>query len=230
LKKINLLHIVSSRILENKIILKHRKIDHIVYSVLDLEQTMNDIESQLGIRPVFGGYHKTQGTKNALLDLDNGCYLEILSIDHDNKNIESPRWMGIDLISEPRITRWALKSDDIESDSQILKLYEHKMGSVYQGSRKTTTGETLAWKMILPLSSPDIELIPFMVDWSESAFHPTEKLQKGCFLKGIRFSCSAPDNPNQVFNELSISNTITINDTTEIAVTIEGPNGFITLK
>ncbi len=207
-----------------------RKIDHIVYAVLDLDQAMSDIESHLGIRPVFGGYHKTQGTKNALLDLDDGCYLEILAIDHDNINIKTSRWMGIDLILEPRITRWALKSDHIESDSEILKSHNKEMGTIYQGSRKTTTGETLAWKMILPLSSPDIELIPFMVDWSESAFHPTEKLQEGCSLKEISLAGSAADKSNQVFNELSISNNISNTINTTISITIEGPNGLIILK
>lgn len=210
--------------------MERRQIDHIVYSVLDLDKAMNEIENQLGIRPIFGGYHKTQGTKNALLDLDSGCYLEILAIDHDNIDIKSPRWMGIDYLCEPRITRWALKSDNIESDSEILKSHNDEMGTIYQGSRKTTTEETLAWKMILPLASPDIELVPFMVDWSDSTFHPTEKLQKGCSLKEISFAGSAADIQNPIFNELGISNIISNTDNTEISVTIEGPDGFIILK
>jgi hypothetical protein len=207
-----------------------RKIDHIVYSVLDLDQAMDHIESQLGVRPVFGGYHKTQGTKNALLNLGEGCYLEILAVDEHNAKIKSPRWMGIDLITKSRITRWALKSEDIDLDSKVLNAHNDKMGTIYQGSRKTTTGETLAWKMILPLSSPDIELIPFMVDWSESAFHPTEKLQEGCSLKEISLAGSAADKSNQVFNELSISNNISNTINTTISITIEGPNGLIILK
>ncbi len=207
-----------------------RKIDHIVYSVLDLDKAMDHIEKELGIRPVFGGYHKTQGTKNALLNLGDGCYLEILAIDNQNKDINTPRWMGIDLITEPRITRWAVKSESIDLDSKILKSFDKTMGEIYEGSRKTTSGETLAWKMILPLASPEIELMPFMVDWSSSAFHPTEKLENTCLIKDITFAGNIPDKNNLVFDELDISHNITRSANNKISVTIEGPNGLIILK
>lgn len=207
-----------------------RIIDHIVYSVVDLNKAMDELESKLGIRPVFGGYHKTQGTKNALLNLGDGCYLEVLAIDHDNTEIKSPRWMGVDLISGPSITRWAIKSENIELDSQILKRYNDSMGEISKGSRMTNTSETLAWKMILPLATPEIELIPFMVDWSDSAFHPTEKLEEGCTLKEISFAGNAPDKSNRVFDELGISNFISKSNKTEITITIESPKGSIILK
>lgn len=210
--------------------MKTRIIDHIVYSVLDLDKAMDSIEKKLGIRPVYGGYHKTQGTKNALLNLGEGCYLEILAIDEENKEINTPRWMGIDLITESRVTRWAIKSETITQDSETLKSYDSNMGEIYQGSRKTTSGDTLAWKMILPLPSPKIELMPFMVDWSGSAFHPTEKLEDTCSIKEISFEGSAPNKGNLVFDELGISNIITRSANNKISVTIEGPNGLIILK
>lgn len=207
-----------------------RKIDHLVYAVLDLEFEMDRIGRQLGIHPVFGGYHRTQGTKNALLNLGDGCYLEILAKDDSNTTISEPRWMGIDLIKKARITRWALKSNDIEKDSNILSSHYPNMGTTYQGSRLTTTGETLAWKMILPLSTPEIELIPFMVDWSQSSFHPTEKLQRGCSLKSITFASNDADKKKEYFDELGIQYRITKSTAVTITAIIEGPKGSILLK
>jgi len=99
----------------------NRKIDHIVFAVPNLEAAMNEFEELTGIRPAFGGYHTTQGTKNAVVNLGNDCYLEILAADNDNTQIAPPRWMGIDLIESPQITRWSLKSKDLQSDSAVLK-------------------------------------------------------------------------------------------------------------
>jgi len=190
---------------------------------------MDELESILGIRPAFGGYHKTQGTKNALLNLGSGCYLEVLAIDYDNTAIKASRWMGIEHITSPRITRWALKSNRIESDVEILKRYNDAMGTIFQGSRKTTNGDILAWEMTLPLANPKIELIPFVVDWSDSDYHPTEKLNHKCTLKDIRFSSSTADKTNLVFDELGISNSIYQGVKKEISITIESPNGLISL-
>ncbi|MEL6718114.1 MAG: VOC family protein, partial [Bacteroidota bacterium] len=76
-----------------------QQLDHIVYAVPNLEEAINWFEENAGIQPVFGGYHTTQGTKNALLKIGAQCYLELLAVDKENKEIVSPRWMGIDLIN-----------------------------------------------------------------------------------------------------------------------------------
>ena len=64
-----------------------RQIDHIVYTVPNLEKAMDWFTEISGIQPAFGGYHTTQGTKNAVVNLGNSCYLELLAADNENKNI-----------------------------------------------------------------------------------------------------------------------------------------------
>lgn len=208
----------------------NRTIDHLVYAVPNLEDAMESIGQQLGIHPVFGGHHETKGTKNALLNLGNGCYLEILSVDESNTSIDPPRWMGVDLIKSARMTRWALKSSTIQKDSETLRRYFPEMGSISKGTRKTSDGDTLSWQMILPLASPEVELIPFMVDWSQSSFHPTEKLEPGCMLTEISFHATLPNKQTKVFADLDISNSIIAHDKEQIVVTIEGPKGTLILE
>ena len=58
-------------------------IDHLVYACANLERGMDEIEAQLGTRPVRGGRHPKFGTHNALLGLGDGVYLEIASRDPD---------------------------------------------------------------------------------------------------------------------------------------------------
>jgi len=204
-----------------------RLIDHIVYSVPNLEQACDSLESSLGFKPVFGGYHKTQGTKNALLNLGQGCYLEILAIDESNESIKKARWMGIDLIHEPRITRWAIKSDNLTQDQQILQMYNANMGNISGGSRQTPNGNTLEWEMILPLATPKIELTPFMVNWLAHSVHPTKALDNECSLVSMEFSHQSPELIQDVFNMLDLNILISSSDKPKISIQLKTQSGEI---
>ena len=115
----------------------NRQIDHIVYCTTDLEAAVDYFETLFGIRPSIGGTHPSKGTKNALLNLGNQCYLEILAIDEKNVTFSGTRWMGIDLLQGPKITRWSLKSEDLKEDSGILKKYSSNLSYISEGSRMT---------------------------------------------------------------------------------------------
>lgn len=160
-----------------------RQIDHIVYAVPNLAEAINWFENISGVRPTIGGKHANQGTKNALVNLGDGCYLELITVDDENTHINAPRWMGVDLLDGPsKTSRWSLKSDELERDSQIIKAYNPEMGVIHQGQRKTTSGQLLSWQMTLPLAQPQVELVPFMTDWQYSDFHPTDKMEEQCQL------------------------------------------------
>jgi len=207
-----------------------RKIDHIVYCVPDLEKAIVHLHDALGVTPKVGGRHLLKGTKNALVNLGAQCYLEILAIDYGNKNISAPRWMGIDLITEPKITRWAIQSDNLINDQSILQEYHFKMGMLEEGQRKTTAGELLKWQMTLPLSDPEVELIPFMLSWSNSAHHPTDNMDLECSLQSISFySKDQNSDQKRCFQDLSIDYKIQSSEETKIRATIEGPKGILTI-
>lgn len=207
-----------------------RIIDHIVYCVPDLKNAMAALERQLGVAPVYGGRHQSQGTHNALLDLGLGCYLEILAVDLENKEMTDNRWMGIDLIIKPAVTRWALKSENLNDDQVHLNAYNDQLGIVSEGARLTSTGTQLVWSMILPQAEPRVELIPFMVDWSSSDTHPTEALTKGCRLTEINLS--GPTNPSLAKCLNSLLNQayqIPHAEEPSLSITIEGRYGKVTL-
>lgn len=159
-----------------------RECDHIVYCVPNLDEAVDYFEDLLGVRPTIGGSHLDHGTKNALINLGNKCYFEILAVDENNKEFAGDRWMGIDLIHKPKITRWSIKSDNLESDSNILGYHSSALGKIDGGSRITANGKLLSWNMVLPTSSPEVDLLPFMTDWSQSEMHPTDSLIDKCTL------------------------------------------------
>lgn len=205
-----------------------RYIDHLVYAVQDLDVASDELEEALGVRPVFGGYHKTIGTKNALINLGEECYLEILAIDKSNLSVAS-RWMGVDDITQSTMTRWALKSENLNQDQAILQSYNPAMGQTFEGSRLTPSGTQLKWNMILPLAQPIIELAPFMVNWASSSAHPTESLTDVCPLASITFSHPEPHHAQQMFDQLSIGSSIQKSEL-KIEAHIQGKNGLVILS
>jgi hypothetical protein len=163
-----------------------RKIDHVVYTVPNLESAVEDLAKKLGVRPVIGGRHDTQGTKNALIKLNDGAYLEILAADDENTTIPPPRWMGVDVLTGPKITRWALKSGDLAADAAILKSVDPALGEIKAGSRRRPDGSWLRWELIMPTATPEVDVLPFMVDWSSSDVHPHDVLpEMGCSISEL---------------------------------------------
>jgi len=209
--------------------MKKRNIDHIVYAVPDLEFAIDDLEKRTGVRPVLGGTHTSQGTKNALLNLGNTCYLEILSTDKNNVDIKPPRWMGIDLIDRPTISRWSLKSSDLQKDSTVLQKYHSDMGTIHAGQRKMTNGQLLTWEMMMPLSNPKVEVIPFMTDWQQSVSHPTDQLSDDCQICKIQFIHPEPKLINMVFYELDVNIKVAKGASAAILLEIQTPNGIVIL-
>jgi len=204
-----------------------RTIDHLVYSVLDLGKAISDFERLTGIRPTFGGYHTTRGTKNAIVNLGNACYLELLAIDEENKDIAAPRWMGVDFISKAQMTRFALKSDDLDSDSAILRKYNPQMGEINGGQRQMSNGKMLTWEMILPLAAPAVDIVPFMTDWRKSDVHPTDNMKEQCIFIGFKFIHPNPEKMMNLLSELGMNTKVERGEEIEIKAIIKSPKGII---
>lgn len=206
-----------------------RQIDHIVYTVPDLAAAMDWFEEISGIRPAFGGYHTTQGTKNAVVNLGNQRYLEILAADGENTAIQPPRWMGVDFLEKAQMTRWSLKSTNLPADSRILKSYDAEMGRIEGGQRKTTSGSLLTWEMIMPLVAPQLEIMPFMTDWQNSDVHPTDTMPEQCQLIGMKFTHPTPDLLVPTLTKLALDVDLVIGERISIKAIIQCPKGIITI-
>lgn len=188
---------------------------------------MNQFEQQSGVRPLFGGYHTTEGTKNAVVNLGNACYLEFLTVDEDNHQVQPPRWMGVDLIASPKITRWSLKSSDLKKDSEVLRNYNANMGVVKGSQRRMTNGKLLTWEMAMPLAEPEVEIIPFLTDWQRSDTHPSEQLPEQCRLLGIGATHPDPESLYPVLNYFYPELDITQAGQVSLSIDIQTPNGIV---
>ncbi|GGG28854.1 hypothetical protein GCM10011344_32090 [Dokdonia pacifica] len=208
----------------------NRSIDHIVYAVSDLDIASKEFEKKIGVAPVFGGHHTTEGTKNALINLQDGMYLELIAIDHNNKNLIQNRWMGVDVLTRNQVTRFALKSKDLIKDSRILKKYHPAMGTFKKGSRHTASAQVLQWELLMPLPTPEVELIPFVLDWSKSDTHPHDILPNmGCSLVNIQATHPTPEKILPFLKEIGYNLKIEEKQQISIKITLNTPNGIIHL-
>lgn len=207
----------------------NRHIDHLVYCVHNMEEAINHFTKNYGITPTIGGKHIHKGTRNAIINLGHESYLEILTTDPENKTITKNRWMGIDHLTEPKITRWVLKSQNLEDDILAIKKVKPDLGTLDFGHRVTPAGKTLKWSMSIPLSSPEVELIPFLIDWSESDQHPTLGMEQSCELVKIELGHPRPEELKSCFQELGIGQQIEKSESVRFKATFKGPNGEFSL-
>src|SRR5215471_10466649 len=117
-----------------------RFLDHLVYAVPDLDRGIDDLEAQLGVRAVAGGRHLGEGTRNALIGLGPDSYLEILGPDPSQEAPDRPLWLGLEGLSAPRLTGWAIKASRLEEVRDRVRASGVRLGPVVAGNRKRPDG------------------------------------------------------------------------------------------
>ena len=147
------------------------RLDHISYActTAELPDVVQRIGSDLGATFVDGGRHPSFGTRNFILPLANGCYVEVVSaLDHPAADkapfgrAVAPRaqdgggWMS-----------WVVAVNDIAP-------VEARLGrEARQGHRIRPDGVELCWRQIGVLDVMADPQLPFFVEWtSDSAQHP----------------------------------------------------------
>lgn len=204
------------------------RLDHIVYCTNDFQQSIDDFEDWTGVRPTIGGKHLNQGTKNALVRIGERAYFEILAIDQENTSIKPPRWMGIDLIDKPKITRWAINSNNIRTDADLLNNYKSDISEIIEGKRQTPSGDWLQWKMTKPAASPEVEVMPFLLDWSDSEYHPCDRMGQKISVLNLTLYHDHPNSVQDHIIQLNIDPPIQSKQP-RIRINLKTPKGIIAI-
>jgi hypothetical protein len=160
-------------------------LDHLVYATPDLDLSVAELEERLGVRAAPGGQHPGRGTRNALIALSEGSYLEIVGPDPDQPAPALPRWFGIDTLNRPRLVTWALKADNLKQRVEEAARGGVRLGPVVAGSRTRSDGVTLAWECTDPAAVVGGGLVPFFINWGDSP-HPAASAPAGPTLVSLR--------------------------------------------
>lgn len=159
------------------------ELDHLVVAATSLQQGVDHVERQLGVKLSPGGQHQFMGTHNALLRLGDACYLEVIAIDPSLPAPPRPRWFGLDnaalqsnLAKTPRLIHWVVRTHDIaaaQANSADI------VGPVVAASRGA-----LNWKITIPETGalPECGAFPTLIQWATERHVAGAMPERGCNL------------------------------------------------
>jgi Glyoxalase-like domain len=148
------------------------RLDHLSYAAgpEGLAACVQRLGAKLGAGFTDGGIHPSFGTRNFILPLADGCYLEVVeALDHPaaekapfgravrDRSAEGGGWLG-----------WVIRVSDVT-------VIEAKLGrSAAAGHRRRPDGFDLRWKQIGVKAVAADSSFPFFVHWlSDDAHHPS---------------------------------------------------------
>jgi hypothetical protein len=204
-------------------------IDHLVYAAPDLEAACAELDARLGVRPSPGGKHTGRGTHNALMDLGDGTYLEVIAPDPAQPPPPRPRPFGIDTLALARLVTWAAKASDIDERVSGAKAAGYDPGTVQAMSRARPDGVNLAWKLTLRDEPAGDGLVPFLIDWGETP-HPSLTAAKGCRLVTFRAEHPRPDSVTSLLDALGEELEVREGPHPRLIAEIASPRGRVELS
>lgn len=148
------------------------RLDHVVYAAEHdgLEETAERLGKSLDVQLVDGGVHPRFGTRNKILPLSAGHYLEVVEVlDHPAAD-KMPFGQAVRARSEAGggWLGWVVSVDN-------LAPVEHRLQRrAVEGHRTRPDGVTLRWHQIGVLGMKNDPQLPFFINWqSGPELHPS---------------------------------------------------------
>lgn len=204
------------------------KTDHLVLGAPDLQTGIDHAVKVFNTRPLIGGRHPQYGTHNAILTLGDHVYLEIIARDPSLPRPEKGILWDLDVIEEPRLMSWAMRTDRIVGLAEAAHKAGLTIGAVTEGSRTTPEGEVLKWRLTDPRAATLQTATPFLIDWGDTS-HPAGAAPKGGSLIDLRFEHPQPQMLQHAFEVLGLSHKVISANEPSIIATVKTPNGVVEL-
>jgi hypothetical protein len=205
------------------------QVDHLVYTVPDLQHGIDSAEQLFGVRATAGGQHPGLGTRNALIALGPSSYLEIIGPDPEQPKPAGPRRFGIDELKAPHLLTWVAKGKSLQTFAADAKSHGINLGPVIPGSRKRPDGVVLSWTYTDPQVVLADRLIPYFIDWGASP-HPSATAAKGVTLTGLRAEHPNVERVQKMLKQLGLDLVVTRGPKPSLIATFDSPKGKVELK
>ncbi|MGV6846995.1 MAG: VOC family protein [Marinibacterium sp.] len=156
------------------------QLDHMAVAGETLREATEAVEAALGVKLQAGGRHAFFATRNCLLGLADGLYLEAIAVDPGAPAPTRPRWFDLDRFAgPPRLTNWICRVPDLDAALAALP------GGV--GDPVDLARGKFRWRMAVPGDGrlPFDNLFPAQISWLGDA-HPGDHLTaSGCRLSRL---------------------------------------------
>lgn len=162
------------------------QLDHVSYAVRanELADTIQRLGADLGASFIDGGMHPRFGTRNFILPLSGGTYIEVVSaLDHPASEAApfgravreraeaGGGWLG-----------WVVAVED-------LTPIEARLGrGAVDGHRIRPDGQDLTWKQIGVLDLLEDPQLPYFITWDDARQHPSVGFQSPVRITDITVS------------------------------------------
>ncbi|GAV39646.1 VOC family protein [Streptomyces acidiscabies] len=198
------------------------RLDHLVLATPELAATVDDFARRTGVVPAPGGVHVGLGTRNHLVGLGGGAYLEIVGPDPEQSAHRGARPFKVDRLPRSTTLTWAIAPPDIDLAVTAARARGYDPGDVQPMSRRRPDGALLEWR----LTDRSSGLVPFLIDWGSSP-HPTASGLPVTPL--VSLSATAPD-PSAVRSALAALDVeLTVSEgPLGMSFTLDTPNGTVT--
>lgn len=206
-----------------------RGVDHIVFAGPELGACAARVREVLGVDPEPGGRHEGRGSHNVLVGLGERCYLEVAAVDPTQEAPAAPRWFGLDHRKAPALVDWALRVPDLERAVSSLREVGVDLGEITPFERSAPDGTLLRWRFTNPLADRLGGVVPFLIDWGESA-HPAAALSGGCRLVALTAEHPEPDRVREAHGVLGVDLPVVHAAIPRLTATIETGAGVVELR
>jgi hypothetical protein len=206
-----------------------KRIDHLVYSTTDLEESVADLEVRLGMRPALGGQHPGRGTHNAVLALSDRSYLEVIGPDPTQADSVGARWFQIDSLDAPRLVTWAVKEAELDKLRAKAKAHGICLGPVVSGTRQRSDGFCLHWRFTDPVTVVADGVVPFFIDWGNSP-HPAASAPPGPVLESLRAEHPEPTSVMRALSAVGIDLPVESGPRPALIATLRTGGGLVELR
>lgn len=203
-------------------------VDHLIWGGPDLEVEIDRFERLTGVRAALGGQHPGEGTRNALLRLGPTSYLELMAPDPAQPAPPRPRWLGLDVVTEPRLLTWAARATELERrvvDAQAAGVH---LGEVRAGRREASGGRVLSWRLTYPDVGVGDGLVPFLIDWGDSP-HPALTAPAGLELVDLHGEHPQPGAVVAMLEALGVGLRVVKGPRVTLVATLDTPRGRVVL-
>ncbi|GAA0288353.1 VOC family protein [Kineococcus aurantiacus] len=161
------------------------RVDHVGFAAgpEGLQETARSLAARLGVRVVDGGPHPRFGTRNVVLPLSEGCYVEVVEVlDHP---VADKALFGRAVRERTEAGggwfAWAVTVEDLQS-------YRDRLGEdVEEGVRRRPDGVELRWRQIGAPALRTEPQLPLLIEWDgPRTQHPSAlSLAGGTRLTGL---------------------------------------------
>lgn len=159
------------------------QIDHLVWYCSDLDEGRRHFTSIMDNAPIYGGVHPGEGTRNSLLSLSNGTYVELLA--RDPAQPASALDPEIRALKGSGLYHWAMAGTDLSRLRGKARAAGLDAGELTKGGRTLPSGDSLSWTCLGIRSHGFGAQVPFFIDWMES-HHPALTAPRGGCLAHMK--------------------------------------------